>query len=255
MASGGYEVDESLAAALQEEQDVQDAIHLQGDASSEGDQYVEESEESEGQIDDEVICFLTEEMMAKVFEKYSTSKDFQQSLLEISSPADFQIMMNTITEMVDAETCKLRTLMQAKIKLEKMIKSAKKPVKEKEISDQKKKGLAIYDIIVSYNGQDYNLQMKGRATFRMLRHKLQALHPEIFESETKMTKKMIFTVVGSDKPMGTSGRKELLAWGATRGKPLVIRAVDGKPPSSTSASSSTSKPKDKKDTKKKEDEK
>lgn len=227
--SGGYDDqtanDEFLANALQEEEN---------EAVIEG----EESEE-ETTTDEEVVITLTDGM-TKISKGYDVPDAFKQSLLDCTDPNEMQGMIDNITALLNSETAKLRVVSASKRQSEKLIAKSNEPVKVKGESVKKKAGKATYTVVVNYNGKDYEIELKGRATFKMLREKFRLLYPDVFGSDAKMKQKMTFKVVGKEKSMNASGRTEMLAWGASHNRPLVIRAVDGAPPSEAAGASSSS---------------
>lgn len=218
--------DEFLANAHQEEEN---------EAVIEG----EESEE-ETTTDEEVVITSTDGMMTKISKGYDVPDAFKQSLLDCTDPNEMQGMIDNITALLNSETAKLRVVSASKRQSEKLIAKSNEPVKVKGESVKKKAGKATYTVVVNYNGKDYEIELKGRATFKMLREKLCLLYPDVFGSGAKMKQKMTFKVVGKEKSMNASGHTEMLAWGASHNRPLVIRAVDGAPPSEAAGASSSS---------------
>ena len=134
----------------------------------------EESEE-ETTTDEEVVITLTDGMMTKISKGYDVPDAFKQSLLDCTDPNKMQGMIDNITALLNSETAKLRAVSASKRQSEKLIAKSNEPVKVKDES-VKKAGKATYTVVVNYNGQDYEIELKGRATFKMLREKLRLLY-------------------------------------------------------------------------------
>ena len=234
--------DEAIASAVAE-----DALEEPQSTDGETEEEEEESEE-DNDDNDPVVCYLTEELMDKVFKKYDTSKEFKDGILEVSDPKEFQNQIDYINALVASEMNKLRTLSSAKTKLESLIKKSNQETKVGGESEKSVAGKKIFKVVVVLNGKQFVVQLRGRATFKELRERLLSLYPEVFKNHKQLKTEMIFQVPYFRSSMNELNRREMLWWGANDkvgDEQFVINVSYVNQPSQAAgaSSSSTSAPK------------
>lgn len=208
---------------------------------SDDDETSEEGEEEEEKEDDEAVIFLTPAMLEKITKNYDAPKELIDTILGISDPKVMETMIETITALITEETHKLRVISASKRALDKLIENSKKPKEEKGGENQKSKdGKKFYKIAVLFKGLIYEIEIRGRGTFKEVREFLLANHRDVFKSHDFMKQKLRFTVKGKSKSLNWKNRLEMLAWGIKeKGFEINVEAVG----QASSASSSTAMPK------------